>query len=367
MIDNYKIKLDNNEEILYLYINYNYEFSNFNKNKKSIINNIKDYVLKHKIRFNGNKIKLVISGIVICTLLLSHYNLSNNSYSYISSVVFSSNYIKPNNIIGSNIITINKNNSIIQLPLNEYLIGVVAATMPINFHDEALKAQTIVSRTYTLKLIENKMVNMLNEQKYFDNEELKMHWHEKYNNNYNRLKNIIYSTNNAIIKYNGKLINSVYHFVSNGYTENAYNVWGENIPYLRSVESKFDIYSDYYNNKKDILYNDISKSLGISINDKSNIVIYKNESNRVSNIYIDGIAFNGVKLRNILNLNSADYDIVKIDDGLRFITRGYGHGVGMSQFGANYLANIGYKYSDIINYYYTGIILEDFTHLHNTT
>ncbi len=395
MIDNYKIKTDNEEEILFLYINYNYDINSINMDKKGIIRNIRDYILEHRINFNGNKIKLVVSGIVLCTLILNRNvkidnNLDNNNYSYISSIIFDSDYsIKLNDYMIRNqsnkevqdniveeinvndeilesdkddLITVHRSNGeIVQLPLDDYLIGVVAAEMPASFNKCALEAQAIVSRTYTLKLIkENKILTDNNStQNYKDNEELKMYWGLEFDNNYNKIKEAVYNTKDIVITYDNELIDATFFSTSNGSTEDAINVWGYEIPYLKSVDSSFDINTSQYYFEQTFSYDEISELLNVGISNDTNIILYKNDSGRVSVVYLDGIAFSGVNFRNILGLRSTDFDIIKDDNSIKIITRGYGHGVGMSQYGANYLANRGYNHEQIIKYYYKDVELSN--------
>lgn len=267
-----------------------------------------------------------------------------------------------NNNSNNIVITLNRSNgSTINIDLDEYLIGVVASEMPASFNIEALKAQAIASRTYTLKLIEQNrsITDTISTQKYMSNDELKKYFGNNYNTYYNKVKDAVISTKNLCIKYNDKLIDAVYHSTSNGYTENSVDVWGNDIAYLKSVVSPWDTNSSSFLKTTNITFDDISNKLGFDFNSNSIIeILSKDESNRISKIKVGDNIYTGVEIRNLLNLRSADFDILINDNYVTFTTRGYGHGVGMSQYGANGMANSGYKYDEILKYYYTNITID---------
>ncbi len=253
------------------------------------------------------------------------------------------------------------NGQTINMSLDEYLIGVVAAEMPASFNIEALKAQAVVARTYTLKLIEQKreLTDTVSTQVYKSNEELKNTWQSSYNKYYSKVRSAVMDTKDLCIKYNGKLIDAVYHASSNGYTQDAKMVWNNDIPYLKSVPSPWDTTSSAFLRSTLIPFSQISSTLGTDFNPESIIeVLLKDDSGRISKIKINDKEYTGVQIRNLLGLRSADFDYEIKDDGVNFTTRGYGHGVGMSQYGANGMANSGYNYRQIINYYYTNVNIE---------
>jgi stage II sporulation protein D len=156
----------------------------------------------------------------------------------------------------------------------------------------------------------------------------------------------------------GNYIEAVYHSTSNGRTEDSSNVWGNSYPYLVSVDSLYDNTNPSFSISKSFSYSYLSSKLGIGVNSSSefNILGYTS-GGRVSSISIDGNQFSGVSFRSMLGLRSADFDIVKNDDGVVITTRGYGHGVGMSQYGANGMGKAGYSYQDILLHYYPGVSL----------
>lgn len=298
------------------------------------------------------KILLFVLLIILIPLLLTNFKEGLNTISKLKYGIYSNKQIRVKRL---------EKNRIDSVSLEDYVTGVVAGEMPASFSDEALKAQAVVARTYTLKLIESKRVitDDVSTQVYKDNNELMNMWGNSYEKYYNKIKNAVSSTHNVVIKYNGNLIDAVYHSTSNGYTEDAKYVWNNDIPYLKSVSSPWDASVSSFFRENSIDFNTISDKLGILVDSNSIIeIISRDESNRVSKIKINDIEYSGVNIRNLLQLRSADFDIDKYDNGITFKTKGYGHGVGMSQYGANEMAKIGYTYDKIISYYYTNVNLE---------
>lgn len=245
-----------------------------------------------------------------------------------------------------------------QIELEEYLVGVVAAEMPASFNSEALKAQAILARTYALKKISKgeKLTDTVSTQAYIDKNEMQKKWGNDYNKYYNKIVSAVNSTKGQVVKYNGNYIEALYHSTSNGKTESAKEVWGQDIPYLKSVDSSWDKKTSAYLKIENKEFNRLMKILGIDIDKNTNIeILSKDESGRVSKIRVEDKVYTGVEFRTLLGLRSTDFDIAITENGLEIITRGYGHGVGMSQYGANEMAKLGYNYKEIINYYYQNV------------
>ena len=250
------------------------------------------------------------------------------------------------------------NGSVITLSMNEYLIGVVGAEMPASFSIEALKAQAVVARTYALKKIESgqKLTDSVSTQSYKDNNELQKLWGNSYNTYYQKIKNAVESTKDLAIYYQGELIDAVYHSTSNGKTEDSIYVWGNSIPYLKSVDSSWDKDASSYLRETSKDFNNVLNLLNINIKEDINFeILSRDESGRVLEIKVGNDTFSGVEFRNLLGLRSTDFDLSIENNTLNIITRGYGHGVGMSQYGANGMAKQGYTYDKILKHYYTGI------------
>ena len=257
-------------------------------------------------------------------------------------------------------ITIYRNNgSVINLSMTDYLIGVLGAEMPASFNIEALKAGAIASRTYALKKIQDggKLTDTVSTQVYNDNNELRNKWGNEFDKYYNKIKQAVEATNDFVITYNGELISALFFSTSNGYTESAKEVFGNDIPYLQSVESSVDKETTPYLKTVEKETATLLNILGVTNLDNIEIVS-RTSSGRVKEIKIDNKTYSGVELRNLLGLRSTDFDISVNGESVTITTRGYGHGVGMSQYGANKLANNGYSYSDIIHHYYQNVNIE---------
>lgn len=267
-------------------------------------------------------------------------------------------------VIDNNIyVNVRRNNGNIEkYELEEYIIGVVGAEMPASFNKEALKAQSVVARTYALKSIKNnkQLTSDNSTQNFKDNNELKKMWGINYKTYYNKIKSTVLETKGLYLSYNNDYVDAVYHSTSNGNTEDAVYVWGNSVPYLKSVSSEYDNTNKNYNITITLTYNEISNKLknNIDSNTKFNI-ISKTSGNRVKEIEINGTTYSGVEFRKLLNLRSADFSIENNGANVVISTNGYGHGVGMSQYGANGMANNGSSYRDILLHYYTGVSIKN--------
>lgn len=248
------------------------------------------------------------------------------------------------------------NGDVINIGLTEYLVGVVAGEMPASFPIEALKAQAVVARTYTMKSLQigRKLTDSTSTQVYKDNNQLRNLWGKDYDRYYQRIYDAVTSTDNICVYYNGDYIDAVYHSTSNGYTEDAVNVWGNRIPYLQTVASTWDQNVSSYLKIITKEESDIISILGLDNLDEIQI-LERNNSGRVEKVQIGNKIFSGVELRNMLGLRSTDFEIIKGNNIITITTKGYGHGVGMSQYGAKGMAEQGYSYREILNHYYTNV------------
>lgn len=253
------------------------------------------------------------------------------------------------------------NGTILNLELEEYIVGVVGAEMPASFNKEALKAQAVVARTYTLKTINSnkKLTDNNSTQNYKSNEELRNLWGSSYNTYYNKVQSAVNETKGEYLVYNGNYIDAVYHSTSNGHTEDSVYVWGNSIPYLKSVNSIYDSTNKNYSSTIFLSYQELSNKLKTNIDNNTDLSnINRNNSGRVDNITINNRVYSGVEIRTLLSLRSTDFEFEKLDSGVNITTKGYGHGVGMSQYGANGMANNGSNYKDILLHYYSGVTIK---------
>ena len=249
-------------------------------------------------------------------------------------------------------------NEITNINLEDYIIGVVAAEMPASFELEALKAQAVAARTFAMYKKETRnldydLIKGVKDQAYKDNKTLLAQWKVNFFTNYLKIRQAVEETQGQVLTYNGEVINAFYFSMSNGYTENCELVFAQDLPYLNSVSSKWDNESlNNYSYTINFSKEDFCSSLGITCDSVEIQDITRSDSNRVLTITINNQTFKGTEIRSKLGLRSTDFDIVMNESGVTITTRGYGHGVGMSQYGANGMAKEGYSYEEIVKYYY---------------
>lgn len=247
---------------------------------------------------------------------------------------------------------------VVSLTLEDYVTGVVASEMPASFNTEALKAQAVAARTYALKRTANgaTLSATTADQIYKTTSELQAMWGASYSTYYSKVKSAVEATKGQYMTYGGNYIEALYFSTSNGRTENAENVWKDAYPYLVSVESPWDVGIPSYSGSKTVAMSTISEKLGVTLTSSSQIqILERTQGNRVKKVSICGKEYTGVQIRTIFGLRSADFDVSASGDNIVFTTRGYGHGVGMSQYGAHLMAKAGYSYRQILTHYYTGV------------
>lgn len=258
----------------------------------------------------------------------------------------------------------------VELPLDEYLIGAVAAQIPAHFEEQTLKVQAIISRTFTIKKNrENPDLVFTKElQGYYSNQELEDMWGvNDYAFYYSKIRDAVESTKNLVITYNNELIDPVFHLVNIGITRSAKDTWGQDIPYLQSSESLGDIHSPQYTNRHSFSFKEFQDKLVLNSPDikfteeiQNEIqIIERNNQEYVLSIQIGNKIFTGEEFRKAFGLSSSNFEIIFNDDNLDIICKGFGHGVGLSQYGADYLANEGNTYEDILKHYYKGVVIEE--------
>lgn len=242
-----------------------------------------------------------------------------------------------------------------KLELEEYIIGVVACEMPASFNYEALKAMAVASRTYSLSRIkDNSIIMSLTDQCYNNKEEMQNKWKDDYNKYYEIINNAVNETHYEYLSYEGEPIKAFYFASSNGYTENVENVFKEELAYLKSVSSPWDINVSAYLKETTFTIEEFAQKLGVDKTEDINIVS-RNFTNRVEKVQVNNKEFTGIEFRKLLGLRSTDFEIKKGENNIVIQTKGYGHGVGMSQYGANEMAKEGYTYKEILKYYYKDV------------
>lgn len=252
------------------------------------------------------------------------------------------------------------------IPLEEYVIGVVASEMPAEFETEALKAQALAARTYITKQLMNDqtlsapkgsvVTDTEIHQVYKNPEELKRIWGKDYTWKLNKITEAVAATQGKILTYENLPIDASFFSTSNGYTENSEAYWKEAIPYLKSVESKWDKKSPKFYDRKVISIKKFENILGVKLNNNESVgkITKLTPGKRVAIVEVDGKKFTGREVREKLELKSTDFTWEIKGDSILIETKGFGHGVGMSQYGANFMAEDGKSYTDIVSHYYLG-------------
>ena len=273
-----------------------------------------------------------------------------------------------------------KTGEIEEVELDNYLCNVVSAEMPANFEKEALKAQAIVARTYTIYKIQNKKhenADICDDsnccQAWISKEDRMAKWDEsERESNWNKIEECVNETKGKIITYENKPINAFFHANSGGTTELPVNVWGgSDLPYLQVVETAGEEGYTQYNseveltreeliNKLKVKYSDIQ----INFDNEEEIKILEyTDSGRVKTIRFGNHEISGVETRTLLGLKSTNFEINKQEDKIKIQVIGYGHGVGMSQTGADTMAKQGSNYEDIIKHFYKGVEIKEINSL----
>ena len=269
-----------------------------------------------------------------------------------------------------------------EMSLEEYLTAVVAAEMPATFHEEALKAQAVAARSYTL----NKMAaqgydeeqpphygadictDIYHCKAFTTKEQARNNWGEaRFLEYWEKIENAVYLTDGEVVCFEEEPISAVFHSTSPGRTEDAKNIWGNEVAYLKGVDSPGDANSPQYNSVLRISSADFRERveamagpLNWQENPKEWVgTLQPSQSGTVLEIVIADQRFTGVQMREAFNLRSAAFNLHYEEGEFIFSVTGYGHGVGMSQYGAQYMAVQGAPYAEILKWYYTGTTIKN--------
>lgn len=310
--------------------------------------------------------KILIKTVIVClvvlllpfilTLLLSNHNHLNNSLEAMSFEIYYE-------VDGTEE----------KLDFEQYIIGVVAANMPVGYDMEALKAQAVIARTYTLYNLSMLSEETQNDERfntselglsYIDLSQMEQFWgSEDYKAYFTKLENAVYATQYEVLVYDDALILPVFFDTGSGYTRTALEAWGIDIPYLVSVPSKQDVTSTNYLKITEYSISDLISLLEKYYTDldisedtffKDVQVEERDSTDYVTTINLGSQTVSGEEFAKVLGLNSNHFYIEDYEGKVRILCNGVGHGVGLSQYGANAMAGEGYSYKDILNHYYTG-------------
>lgn len=273
---------------------------------------------------------------------------------------------------------VNDQKQLLRLPLEEYLKGVVAAEMPAEFESEALKAQAVVARTFAVGRMRvfggpgcdahpeaDVCTDPARGQAWQPHDVLRRKWgvlrHALY---WRKVEQAVDGTRGQIVVFDGQPIDAVYHAASGGRTEDAVAVWGQAVPYLRSVASPYEAALRYEGKRTRFTWGELASRTGVPPEElearlrrgrPAVDVLARSPSGRALRVRVGEAEFTGRELRARLGLPSTLMTVRSVPGGVEIETRGYGHGVGMSQYGADGLARRGRDYRQIIRYFYPGV------------
>ncbi len=326
-----------------------------------------------------------IAFIVITSVIIVGIGDSKGLDESEKSITKSENYEKP--IKSSPIpkiskvkVFISKQNIIKEINLEEYIVCVVASEMPAEFEIEALKAQAVAARTYTLAhftetggtLCKNangaNLCDTIHCQVYMGKEERLKLWPKSTGEKYwAKIEMAVQGTKGQVLTYNNSLVMEPYYFsTSSGKTENSEEVFSNSVPYLRSVESPGEEEAINFKSINIFGYNELSQIINNSYNNakvtpanikKQIIIIDRTEAGSVKNIKVGDITITGSRFRTMLGIKSSNFEIAFNLKSVEIDCTGYGHGVGMSQWGANAMAKEKNNYVQILSHYYQGTVI----------
>lgn len=266
------------------------------------------------------------------------------------------------------IIIVNKDGENEKIELERFVMGVVAAEMPASFEDEALKAQAIAARTYILSHCEPYGQPRHGEaavccdsthcQAYVDELELRVRWGENYDKYYAKIADAVLATRGEILFWQDTIAETPFCSTCGGRTENAEACWGQALPYLVAVDCDYCGHSPKFSSYQRFTLAEAASLLATDIDKLYSMQVEAyTPGDRINTLSIDGTLYKGTELRTKLSLNSAAFNWLIIGDNIVFTTIGYGHGVGMCQYGADGMAKRGYDYREILQQYYPGTII----------
>ena len=262
-------------------------------------------------------------------------------------------------------VKLSSSGEVVTFSCEDYIFGVVAAEMPALYEEEALKAQAVTAYTYYLRKAgdDNDEYDITDDfsidQAFITPEKAKEKWGNEANKYEKKIRKAVNAVLYESVTYKGEPASTVYHAISSGKTEKASDIWGGDYPYLVSVDSSFDKLATNYLSTAEFTSEELKKALSglVTIEDTGKNCfsdIKRTEAGSVKTVTVSGKSLGGGDVRKALGLRSADFDISFSNGKYTFTVRGYGHGIGMSQNGANYLAMQGKTYKEILLHYYPG-------------
>lgn len=278
-------------------------------------------------------------------------------------------YQKQNDDIGFKKIRVLRDGKVTEYSANDYIFGVVAAEMPALYETEALKAQAVAAYTFACYRMQNNTnteydisADPETAQCFITRKEAAARWGEKADEYAKKIDDCIAAVEGEILTYDGALIFAAYHAISAGATNSCADVWGSDLPYLKSVSSAGDSLADGYLSEATFTTDELAEKLKSIANISGEAQDYFTDLQATDNGYVKSITYcgkntTGAEICELLGLRSANFTVSFADGSFTFTIKGYGHGVGLSQTGADYMAKQGSTYKEILLHYYNGTTL----------
>lgn len=318
-----------------------------------------------------DKIKIAVASLIAFVMLficIFVFNKPKNNDEI--SITAPTSTVESIKIESGQTVKVNMGQQITEMDMEEYIINVVAGEVYPTYEPEALKAQAVAARTYLMyKILGGGCANggdicteSTHCQAYKTNEKMLSQWGENYEKYYTAIKDAVQKTKGEIVKYDNKPICALYHSSSVGKTEDCVSVFGSNHPYLKSVSSIVGEDNSEYS--KDMTFTKqefiekVNKAFSLELTEISIKIISYTSAGRVSTLKLGEKSVKATALRKALGLRSTDFVFEKTNDEITFTMKGYGHGVGLSQVGAQEMAKAGKTYKEILTHYYTGTTVE---------
>ena len=350
----------NGKKVIYLYLNSDYEISSDlyvrREKNKIFINRARDYLNNMGINYNKSYVYLVVDNVVVGKLQLNKFFKKPKYLEYTRfGKKYRFDFLNEEENPSLKFIDIYRSSGIIdKLKFNEYLFGVIAREMPYIDRPECLKAQAVLARTYLFKCLKDKKeIRDINRyQLFFDKSYLEILWKDKYNEYRDKILDAIVDTDKETLVFQDDFIECFSHYQNSGVTEDSRNVLKFAYPYLVSVNSLDNLTKPVLRSRR-VDNNYLSKLLKVDITPNTEVNIIRSTSgNNVLYIKFANKVFDGLILSRTLGLISNHFTVSIHDSYTLFLTRGCGHGLGLSKCGAKVMADSGYNYKEILGHYY---------------
>ncbi len=342
MIYRYDIRKYNGRDVLYLYLTMNEEIASEigDQKEENLENRCKKYIKNKSIPYQGEEVFLVVDGIVVKSVHIKnkdvHIEILDDKCDYVNAKYK---------------VKLRSKEQERAIVLKDFLMGVLFANSTSNMDLEVLKALCVLYRTYIFYQMEKSGYVSYNDSfmKYRSISYYKLVLIDQYDTMYKKIEEAVNQTDCIFITYHNQYIKPYIHHTNNGFTEESLE-----IPYLEKKYSLWDLLSPMYLDIKEFQYDQLERLLNVKKDELQNFRITDlTAGNKIGKIKIGPIIYTGEELRKRLGLNSTDITILINDYNVKFITRGYGHGLGLSISGSQELAKSGCSYLQILNYYFS--------------